>query len=181
MTIELERLRTEREHMKSQIDQLNTDNKKMITELEQLKRKLEDQYVLVKSQSERADKLASNLTKEKLDNDNLSAKVKALLSIFEKFVMQMKPVESVLSCLSCVTFIEEPPMTLTCGHSICITCFTKHSDPNSKDSLVFCEECKLETKNKNMRKDSKFVFDLCKGVGGQRILIEQAQKIIAKK
>ena len=59
----------------------------MITELEQLKRKLEDQYVLVKSQSERADKLASNLTKEKLDNDNLSAKVKALLSIFEKFVM----------------------------------------------------------------------------------------------
>lgn len=71
-------------------------------------------------------------------------------------------------------------MTLKCGHSICKTCFNKHSDPNSKDSLVFCEECKLETKNKDMNPNSKFVTDLCKGVGGQRTLLAQAEKIIKK-
>ena len=35
--------------------------------------------------------------------------------------------------------------------SICKSCFEEHSDPRSKDSLVFCEDCKLETKNKNLK------------------------------
>ena len=42
-------------------------------------------------------------------------------------------------------------MTLTCGHSICKGCFEEHSDPKSKDSLVFCEDCKIETKNRNLK------------------------------
>lgn len=42
-------------------------------------------------------------------------------------------------------------MTLTCGHSICKECFEIHSDPKSKDSLVFCEDCKTETKNRNLK------------------------------
>ena len=41
-------------------------------------------------------------------------------------------------------------MTLVCGHSICKSCFHTHSDPRSKDSLVYCEECKMETKNKQL-------------------------------
>ncbi len=68
-------------------------------------------------------------------------------------------VEQALSCLSCLEFFKEPPLTLVCGHSICNHCFNKHSDPKSKDSLVFCEECKIETKNKQLR-DSKFVNTL---------------------
>lgn len=58
--------------------------------------------------------------------------------------------ESALSCLSCTEYLKDP-MTLLCGHSICRKCFTTHSDPNSQESLVFCEECKLETKNKVLR------------------------------
>ena len=52
------------------------------------------------------------------------------------------------------------PLTLLCGHSICAKCFNTHSDPKSADSLVFCEECKSETKNKVLR-ESKVIGDLC--------------------
>ena len=58
--------------------------------------------------------------------------------------------DSTLSCLSCLEFLVDP-LTLICGHSICKKCFSTHSDPNSKDSLVFCEECKIETKNKVLK------------------------------
>jgi hypothetical protein len=54
------------------------------------------------------------------------------------------------------------PLTLLCGHSICSKCFRTHSDPKSADSLVFCEECKIETKNKSLR-ESKVVGDICSG------------------
>lgn len=54
-----------------------------------------------------------------------------------------------LSCLSCLEFLKDPLM-LICGHSICQNCLKTHSDPNSKDSIVFCEECKIETKNKDL-------------------------------
>ena len=57
--------------------------------------------------------------------------------------------QSQLSCLSCLEFLEAPLM-LCCGHSICSKCFWTHSDPSSKDSIVFCEECKIETKNKDL-------------------------------
>jgi hypothetical protein len=56
-------------------------------------------------------------------------------------------IERSLSCLSCLNFVDNP-LTLLCGHSICKKCFEFHSDPSSKESLVFCEDCKLETKNK---------------------------------
>lgn len=121
-----------------------------------------------------------------------------LRASFEKFNKTVKPIEAILSCLSCVEFLEDPPVTLICGHSICkpvskvfqwgsscacllttipVQCFNRHSDPNSKDSLVFCEECKFETKNKHMR-DSKFVQDLCKQFSGQRQACEQANKLL---
>lgn len=87
-----------------------------------------------------------------------------------------------LSCLSCLQLIGEmpneknkqrgvfdssmidtegsPALTLTCGHSICKTCFETHSDPKSKDSLVFCEDCHQETKNRNL-KELKTFRNLC--------------------
>ena len=68
-------------------------------------------------------------------------------------------IESNLSCLSCLEFLEDPLM-LIWGHSICLKCFKTHSDPNSKDSIVFCEECKIETKNKELM-ESKVIEVLC--------------------
>ena len=83
-----------------------------------------------------------------------------------------------LSCLSCLKMIGTlgneknltkgvydssmidaegtPCITLECGHSICKNCFETHSDPKSKESLVFCEDCHHETKNKNLRELKTF-------------------------
>lgn len=51
-------------------------------------------------------------------------------------------------------------MTLVCGHNICKACFSEHSDIKSKDSLVFCEDCKVSTKNKNL-KELKTIRNIC--------------------
>ena len=79
----------------------------------------------------------------------------SLAKIFKSF----ESIESTLSCLSCLEYLTDP-LTLACGHSICRKCFKTHTDPNSKDSLVFCEECKIETKNKNL-KEMKVLKNIC--------------------
>lgn len=71
----------------------------------------------------------------------------------------IESIDATLSCLSCLEYLVDP-LTLVCGHSICMKCFKTHSDPNSQDSLVFCEECKIETKNKNLR-ESKVIKTIC--------------------
>lgn len=95
--------------------------------------------------------------------------------VLDQMGMLKKHVDSVsgtLSCLSCLEFLKcgpgtgvPMPLTLLCGHSICAKCFKTHSDPKSPDSLVFCEECKIETKNKALR-ESKVIGDACSGFGG---------------
>ena len=70
--------------------------------------------------------------------------------ILERNTKQTADLESTLSCLSCLEYLKDP-LTLICGHSICRKCFETHSDPKSKDSLIFCEECKIETKNKVLK------------------------------
>ena len=96
-----------------------------------------------------------NYKKEKKNADILSEANQGLKSAYERMKTGFEPIESTLSCLSCLSFLKEPkPLTLICGHSICKNCFNQHSDPKSADSLVFCEECKIETKNKQL-KDSK--------------------------
>ena len=90
------------------------------------------------------------------------------------------PIEQTLSCLSCLEFLKEPkPLTLVCGHSICKKCFSQHSDPKSADSLVFCEECKIETKNKQLR-DSLVMQTLCAKFSGQRSCLDSMEKIFSK-
>ena len=54
-----------------------------------------------------------------------------------------------------------------------------HSDPNSQDSLVFCEECKIETKNKQLT-DSKVMKLLCQKFLGQRSMLSTLDTIVAK-
>ena len=65
-------------------------------------------------------------------------------------VINSDVLEHALQCLSCLNPVNVP-LTLSCGHSICKGCFEIHSDPKSKDSLVFCEECQMETKNKHLK------------------------------
>lgn len=77
----------------------------------------------------------------------------------QKLKKSHESINTTLSCLSCLEYLQEP-LTLICGHSICVKCFNTHSDPKSKDSLVFCEECKIETKNKNLR-ESKVIKTIC--------------------
>ena len=90
----------------------------------------------------------------------------------------MKSVESIeatLSCLSCLEYLKDP-LTLVCGHSICRKCFNTHSDPKSKDSLVFCEECKIETKNKNL-KESKAIVIMCEKFAFTKSCIEELKNM----
>jgi hypothetical protein len=96
---------------------------------------------------------------------------KALLDSLAVLKHHTEQVSGTLSCLSCLEFLKcgpgsgmPMPLTLLCGHSICNKCFRTHSDPKSADSLVFCEECKIETKNKSLR-ESKVVGDICSGFG----------------
>ena len=127
--------------------------------------------------AERAEKEAS---KEKARNDRLETMNNALQAVYDKMKSTFQVIESTLSCLSCLEYLKEPnPLTLVCGHSICKKCFTQHSDPNSKDSLVFCEECKIETKNKQLR-DSKVMKTLCNKFLGQRTCLESMDKIFNK-
>ena len=68
----------------------------------------------------------------------------------------MAKIEVHVSCLSCSQVFAECFM-LTCGHSICEECMHKHSDPKSKEAIVFCEECKQETKNRQLTKSLEFL------------------------
>lgn len=70
--------------------------------------------------------------------------------ICDKTTKNTEDLIGTLSCLSCLNYLKDP-MVLKCGHSICNSCFTQHSDPRSEGSLVLCEECKIETKNKELK------------------------------
>jgi hypothetical protein len=84
---------------------------------------------------------------------------KNLKMAIEKMHKSFESIETTLSCLSCLEPLIDP-LTLVCGHSICRKCFNTHSDPGSEESLVFCEECKIETKNRNL-KESKAIKIIC--------------------
>jgi queuine/archaeosine tRNA-ribosyltransferase len=68
-----------------------------------------------------AQQLDAALKMEKKKNDTLFTQVQGMKSGIEKLATAMKPLEQTLSCLSCVKFMSEVPMTLVCGHSICKT------------------------------------------------------------
>lgn len=94
--------------------------------------------------------------------ESLMDNLRALLDIVE-VRNATALMDRTLSCLSCLKPIGDLPtdknhvrgvfdstdiddegtncLTLGCGHSICKQCFETHSDPASKDSLVFCEDC----------------------------------------
>ena len=58
-------------------------------------------------------------------------------------------------------------------------CFNQHSDPNSQDSLVFCEECKIESKNSQLR-DSQVMKILTQKFQCQRLMMATMEKMLGK-
>lgn len=77
-------------------------------------------------------KMELKLKAEISKNDKYRSATKDIASVHEKMKHSFKPIESTLSCLSCLEYLSEPdPLTLVCGHSICKKCFNMHSDPNS--------------------------------------------------
>lgn len=145
------------EQYKNNQDQLETSLRERIKELENENRMIKTRF-------------EEEINEERSNNEQLSSKLRKLddqISLLEKqqsdfqtfkdtiivtakkMLKNFEPIESNLSCLSCLEFLEDPLM-LICGHSICLKCFKTHSDPQSKDSIVFCEECRVETKNKEL-------------------------------
>jgi len=88
----------------------------------------------------------ASLKEEKIKNDDLGTMKNGLNALAEKMNVMFEPIESTLSCLSCLEFLSAPnPCTLVCGHAICRKCYEEHSDPTSSESIVFCEDCKIKT------------------------------------
>lgn len=104
-------------------------------------------------------KLEDEIMKLKKSHNDFNTFKDTIVLTTKKILKSYELIDSNLSCLSCLEFLEDPLM-LICGHSICLKCFKTHSDPNSKDSIVFCEECKVETKNKELM-ESKVIEILC--------------------
>lgn len=115
--------------------------------------KIKQKYIALEKEME-------EVTQRLSDEQMLRSRIQTILARNKKDVEDL---DSTLSCLSCLEYLQEP-LVLICGHSICRSCFNTHSDPNSKDSLVFCEECKIETKNK-MLKDQPVMTLICDRYG----------------
>ena len=176
---QIQKLRDEYQHLENQLFE-QRKNYKMIEEkfmalvkvektfAEQLK-KLNDKY------DEALGKL--NLRDAQLrDYENLKSEI---LRLLDKNTKSAADLDSTLSCLSCLEYLKNP-QTLLCGHSICRKCFETHSDPKSKDSLVFCEECKIETKNK-MLKEQQVMTLICDRYGTYRDNFKKIRELVEAK
>jgi chromosome segregation ATPase len=107
--------RQRHDHLRQQISEIAGEKDKVV----RVNTKLEDEMMRLK----------------KTHNDFHTFKDTIVLTA-KKILKSYELIDSNLSCLSCLEFLEDPLM-LICGHSICLKCFKTHSDPNSKDSIVF--------------------------------------------
>lgn len=60
-----------------------------------------------------------SLEAEKQMNEKLAQFKSQFSGFVDKVKQGQSNVEQALSCLSCLEFLKEPPLTLVCGHSIC--------------------------------------------------------------
>jgi chromosome segregation ATPase len=81
-------------------------------------------------------KLEDEIMRLKKTHNDFNTFKDTIVLTAKKILKSYELIDSNLSCLSCLEFLEDPLM-LICGHSICLKCFKTHSDPNSKDSIVF--------------------------------------------
>lgn len=146
------------EQIASKVEEMLRIEKEKVTAVEKMHKMEQEVKEMREAEdviNQQLDQSQKKLRAEKVENEKLAKIVSNIQSLYEKMKVGMQPIEQTLSCLSCLEYLSEPnPLTLICGHSICGKCFNQHSDPNSQDSLVFCEECKVESKNRQLR-DSK--------------------------
>ena len=65
-------------------------------------------------------RLELKLKAEQSKNDKLTEVAQGMVALHEKMKLGFQPIESTLSCLSCLEYLSEPNQhTLVCGHSIC--------------------------------------------------------------
>ncbi|CDW71255.1 viral a-type inclusion protein [Stylonychia lemnae] len=145
-------LQLQLQQQKQSFSQKDKEQDALYQELKQFKDQIEQ---MMKKQTT----LERDLQANQKQAERLVIVKKGIMDAIAKMKKSFESIDTTLSCLSCLEFLNDP-LTLVCGHSICQKCFNTHSDPKSKDSLVFCEECKIETKNKNLR-ESKVIKTIC--------------------
>ena len=153
-------------------DEISEANQK----LEQMKKKigeidLEKQKALNDNTS-----LKSQLDGYKKRIEDYNAFKEAIIVIIKKVLKNYESINSNLSWLSWLEFLQSPLM-LICGHSIWMKWFNAHSDPNSKDSIVFWEEWKIETKNKELM-ESKVIEILCDKFSASKKSVTEALTLV---
>jgi len=143
-------LREKNKELDEQVYEMKKELKEMNIAF-QLLQEIEKTFPLeIKKLTDKYNTVASEMKKYQDINDDLERIKKEIIRILQKNRKNVETLDGTLSCLSCLEYLKDP-LTLVCGHSICRNCFNTHSDPSSKDSLVFCEECKIETKNKLLK------------------------------
>lgn len=193
---EKQSLRQQMEYLKGQYDELNDQLKQMTKDRNQfndlfksaeadaasykaqmssLNQEVKEIQAQEQLNAQKIAKLEASLKKQQKVTDDLTEVTKGMEQAYERMKQAFAPIESTLSCLSCLNYLSEPkPLTLVCGHSICRNCFNQHSDPNSQDSLVFCEDCKIETKNKMLR-ETKVTQILSSKFSSQKSVMKQIE------
>ena len=123
------------EQIADKIEKVLTYEKERNFALERLEKMTQEVKEIRESEEILTGQLAKTEVKvrtEQIKNDKLTEVTDGIKSMHEKMKVGFQPVESTLSCLSCLEYLIEPePLTLVCGHSICAKCFNQHSDPNS--------------------------------------------------
>jgi hypothetical protein len=119
-------------------------------------------------------KLAGYKHQAKSDKDEskaLGVFRKTILSQIDKVEHALLGVESQLQCLSCSKALEQDFHTLRCCHSICATCYNTHADPTNLNSAVFCQDCSVDTKNRQMVCNHPFIRTLSSQTAVMRLCL----------
>ena len=112
-------LRKENADMKQECDRLTKlalDREGQFNTAEKQNREFQKQILEV---SKRADWLEGDLKRAEAIVDKFNDNHKGIQSSFDKMKQGQDTIEQTLSCLSCLEYLTEKPLTLVCGHSIC--------------------------------------------------------------
>ena len=176
---QIQKLRDEYQNVETQLFEQRKNYKQVEAQflaLVEVEKTFGDQ---LKKLNEKYDEALGKLNLRDSQLKDFESLLSSILRLLDKSTKAATDLDSTLSCLSCLEYLKDP-QTLLCGHSICRKCFETHSDPKSKDSLVFCEECKIETKNK-MLKEQQVMTLICDRYGTYRENFKKIRELIEAK